>query len=106
MRPFIASAIAGLVCVSTYVSAQPNKQLREQQERCGKRAAEVFKRVLSNSLFRPFALLEKSRGPKSRGNRLPPRSTTTPSAKSLPLLRGGKLYTRGRQNTNKHNAFP
>jgi hypothetical protein len=44
MRPFIASAIAGLVCVSTYVSAQPNKQLHEQQERCGKRAAEVFKR--------------------------------------------------------------
>jgi hypothetical protein len=44
MRPFISSAIAGLVCFSTYVSAQPNKQLYELQERCGKRAAEVFAR--------------------------------------------------------------
>jgi hypothetical protein len=47
MRPSISFAIAGLVCVSTYVSAQPNKQLHEQQERCGKRAAEVFKREYS-----------------------------------------------------------
>jgi hypothetical protein len=34
-------AIAGLVCFATSVSPQPNK-LYELQERCGKRAAEVF----------------------------------------------------------------
>jgi hypothetical protein len=44
MRPFISSAIAGLVCFSTYVSAQPNKQLYELQERCGRQAAEAFQR--------------------------------------------------------------
>ena len=32
------------VAFSTYVSAQPNKELYELQERCGKRAAEVFQR--------------------------------------------------------------
>ena len=37
-------AIAGLVWCSTHVSAQPNKELYELQERCGKRATEVFKR--------------------------------------------------------------
>jgi hypothetical protein len=40
-------AIAGLLCFSTYASAQPNKELYELQERCGKRAAEVFKREYS-----------------------------------------------------------
>jgi hypothetical protein len=50
MRPSISVAIAGLVCFSTYVSAQPNKQLYELQERCGKRAAEVFKRKYSPSV--------------------------------------------------------
>src|SRR5262249_1009559 len=47
MRPSISIAIAGLLWFSTYVYAQPNKQLYEQQERCGKRAAEVFKRKYS-----------------------------------------------------------
>jgi len=42
MRPSISVAIAGLFCFSAYVSAQPNKQSYELQERCGKRAAEVF----------------------------------------------------------------
>jgi hypothetical protein len=37
----ITVAVAGLLCSSTYVSAQPNKEL---QERCGKRAAEFFRR--------------------------------------------------------------
>jgi hypothetical protein len=41
MRAAISIPIAGLVCFSTYVSAQPNKEL---QERCGKRAAEFFRR--------------------------------------------------------------
>ena len=40
MRASISVAIAGLLCFSTYVSAQPNKE--ELQERCGKLAAEVF----------------------------------------------------------------
>jgi hypothetical protein len=40
----VSIAIAGLLCFSTYVSAQPNRQLYELQERCGKRAAEVFAR--------------------------------------------------------------
>jgi hypothetical protein len=44
MRPSISSAIAGLVCFSTCVSAQPNRQLYELQERCGRQAAEVFQR--------------------------------------------------------------
>jgi hypothetical protein len=44
MRPSISSAIAGLVYFSTYVSAQPNKQLHELQEGCGCQAAEVFQR--------------------------------------------------------------
>jgi hypothetical protein len=44
MKASISVAIAGLLCFSTYVSAQPNKELYELQERCGKRAAEVFKR--------------------------------------------------------------
>jgi hypothetical protein len=42
MRASISLAIAGLLCFSTYISAQPNKELYELQERCGKRAAEVF----------------------------------------------------------------
>ena len=44
MRPCISVAIAGLLCFSAYVSAEPNKQWYELQERCGKRAAEVFER--------------------------------------------------------------
>ena len=44
MRPSISVAIAGLLCFSAYVSAQPNKELYELQERCAKRAAEVFER--------------------------------------------------------------
>jgi hypothetical protein len=44
MRASISVAIAGLLCFSTYVSAQPNKELYELQERCGKRAAEFFRR--------------------------------------------------------------
>jgi hypothetical protein len=44
MRSSISVAIAGLLCFSAYVSAQPNKQSYELQERCGKRAAEVFGR--------------------------------------------------------------
>jgi len=40
----ISIAIAGLLCFSTYASAQPNKQVYELQERCGKRAAEIFAR--------------------------------------------------------------
>jgi hypothetical protein len=44
MKASISVAIAGLAWFSTYVSAQPNKDLYELQERCGKRAAEVFDR--------------------------------------------------------------
>jgi len=43
----ISVVIAGLLCFSSYVSAQPNKKLYELQERCGKRAAEVFAREYS-----------------------------------------------------------
>jgi len=44
MKASISVAIVGLAWFSTYVSAQPNKDLYELQERCGKRAAEVFER--------------------------------------------------------------
>jgi len=44
MKTSISVAIAGLAWFSTYVSAQPNKDLYELQERCVKRAAEVFER--------------------------------------------------------------
>src|SRR6516162_8673032 len=44
MKAFISLALAGLLSFSTYASAQPNKELYELQERCGKRAAEVFER--------------------------------------------------------------
>ena len=47
MRASISVAIAGLLWFSTYVSAQPNKELYELQELCGKRAAEVFEREYS-----------------------------------------------------------
>ena len=47
MRSSISIAIAGLVWFSTYVSAQPNKVLYELQERCGKRAEELFRREYS-----------------------------------------------------------
>src|SRR5262249_49770026 len=44
MKASISVAIVGLAWFSTYVSAQPNKDLYELQERCGKRAAKVFER--------------------------------------------------------------
>jgi hypothetical protein len=44
MRASIGVAIAGLVWFNSYVSAQPNKELYEPQERCGKLAAEVLAR--------------------------------------------------------------
>src|SRR5262249_18772373 len=44
MNASISVAIVGLAWFSTYVSAQPNKDLYELQERCGKRAAKVFER--------------------------------------------------------------
>ncbi len=44
MRASISVAIAGLVWFTTHVSAQPNKELYELQERCGKRAEEFFRR--------------------------------------------------------------
>jgi hypothetical protein len=44
MRASIIVAVAGLLCFSTYASAQPNKVLYELQERCGKRAEELFRR--------------------------------------------------------------
>jgi hypothetical protein len=44
MRASISAAIAGLVWLTTYASAQPNKEQYELRERCGKRAAEVFQR--------------------------------------------------------------
>jgi hypothetical protein len=47
MKASISVAIVGLAWFSTYVSAQPNKDLYELQERCGKRAAEVFEREYS-----------------------------------------------------------
>jgi hypothetical protein len=47
MRASISVAIAGLLCFSSHVAAQPNKELNELQERCGKRAAEVFEREYS-----------------------------------------------------------
>jgi hypothetical protein len=46
LRRFISVAIAGLAWFSTSVSAQPNK-LYELQERCGKRAADVFSQEYS-----------------------------------------------------------
>jgi hypothetical protein len=50
MKASISVAIAGLVWFSTYVSAQPNKVLYELQERCGKRAAEFFRREYGTGL--------------------------------------------------------
>jgi hypothetical protein len=47
MRPSISVAIAGLLCFSANAYAQPNKVLYELQERCSKRAAEVFRREYS-----------------------------------------------------------
>jgi hypothetical protein len=51
MRASISIAIAGLLWLSAYVSAQPNKELYELQERCGKRAAEVFRREYGPGSF-------------------------------------------------------
>src|SRR5262245_50391312 len=50
LRRFISVAIAGLVWFGTSVSAQPNK-LYELQERCGKRAAEVFAQEYSTPVL-------------------------------------------------------
>jgi hypothetical protein len=47
MRASIGVAIAGLAWFSSNVSARPNKELYELQERCGKLAAEVFAREYS-----------------------------------------------------------
>jgi hypothetical protein len=47
MRTSTSIAIAGLLCFSTLVSAEPNKELYELQERCGKRAEEIFRREYS-----------------------------------------------------------
>jgi hypothetical protein len=47
MRLAISGVIAGLLCFSTYVSAQQNKEKYELQERCGRLAAEVFAREYS-----------------------------------------------------------
>src|SRR5262245_37904464 len=48
MRASTSIAIAGLLCVSTQISAQPNKELYELRERCGKRAEELFRREYSS----------------------------------------------------------
>jgi hypothetical protein len=47
MKASISVAIAGLVWSGTCGWAQPKKQLYELQERCGKRAAEVFQHEYS-----------------------------------------------------------
>jgi hypothetical protein len=47
MKASISVAIAGVLCFSSYVSALPKKEMYEIQERCGKRAAEVFQREYS-----------------------------------------------------------
>src|SRR5262245_10551458 len=44
MKAPVSVAIAGLVGFSTNIGAQPNRELYELQERCSKRAAEIFKR--------------------------------------------------------------
>jgi hypothetical protein len=44
MRLSASIAILALVCFATYVSAQPNKELYDLRERCGKQATEVFER--------------------------------------------------------------
>jgi hypothetical protein len=48
MKASVSVPIAGLVWFSTNVGAQPNRELYELQERCSKRAAEVFKREYSH----------------------------------------------------------
>jgi hypothetical protein len=47
MKAPVSVAIAGLVWFSTNIGAQPNREPYEFQERCSKRAAEVFKREYS-----------------------------------------------------------
>jgi hypothetical protein len=44
MRASFSVAIAGLLWFSTYGAAQPNKKPYELQERCDKRAADLFER--------------------------------------------------------------
>ena len=52
MRAAVSIAIAGLVWFNAYVSAQPNKELYEPQERCRKRAAELFKRDYGRPVYK------------------------------------------------------
>jgi hypothetical protein len=53
IRASVSIAISGLVWFNTYVSsAQPNKELYELQERCGKRAAELFKRDYGRPVYK------------------------------------------------------
>jgi hypothetical protein len=54
MRLSISVAIAGLLWFSAHVSAQTGKVLYELQERCGKRAEEVFKRDYSPSVPKSY----------------------------------------------------
>jgi len=42
MRPAIGAAIFGIMCFNTNLSAQPDKQLNELQQRCGRLAKEVL----------------------------------------------------------------
>jgi hypothetical protein len=51
MRASISIAIAGLLYFTTNVSAQPNKELYQLQERCGKRAEEFFRREYGPGSF-------------------------------------------------------
>ena len=52
MRASVSIAIAGLVWFNTYVFAQPDKELYELQERCGKRAAELFKQDYGRPVYK------------------------------------------------------
>ena len=47
MRPTIGAAIVGIMCFNTNLSAQPDKQLYELQQRCSRLAKEVFDREYS-----------------------------------------------------------
>jgi hypothetical protein len=51
MRLAISGVIAGLLCFSTYVSAQQNKEKYELQERCGRLAAEVLIVPMQSMIF-------------------------------------------------------
>ena len=47
MRLAIGATIVGILCFNTNLSAQPDKQLYELQQRCGRFAKEVFDREYS-----------------------------------------------------------